>query len=63
MDKKVFEVVFARDEWVLRRRGREAMASFSTREEAIELGREKCRANRPSLLRVGKKPGAAAGSD
>lgn len=35
------------------------MATFSTREEAIELGREKCRANRPSLLRVGKKPGAA----
>jgi hypothetical protein len=62
MEKKVFEVVFARDEWILRRRGREAMASFSTREEAIELGREKCRANRPSLLRVAKKPGGA-GSD
>jgi hypothetical protein len=59
MEKKVFEVVFSRDEWVLRRRGREPMATFSTREEAIELGREKCRASRPSLLRIGKKPGTA----
>jgi hypothetical protein len=59
MEKKIFEVVFSRDEWILRRRGREAMATFSTREEALELGREKCRANRPSLLRVGKKPDAA----
>ena len=56
MEKKVFEVVFSRDEWILRRRGREAMATFSTREEALDLGREKCRANRPSLLRVGRKP-------
>ncbi len=56
MEKRVFEVVFSREEWILRRRGRKAMATFSTREEAIELGREKCRANRPSLLRVGKKP-------
>lgn len=56
MKKKIFEVVFSQQEWVLRRRGREPIASFATREEAVERGRETCRANRPSKLRVAKMP-------
>jgi len=60
MQKKIFEIVFSGQEWVLRRRGQKAMAMFSTREEALEQGREACRANRPSTLKVGRKPGAAA---
>jgi hypothetical protein len=60
MQKKIFEVVVAGQEWVLRRRGKEAMDRFSTREEAIEKGREMCQANRPSVLKVGRKPDAHA---
>ena len=36
MPKRVFEVVFSGREWVLRRRGKEAMDRFPTREEALE---------------------------
>jgi len=63
MRKKIFEVVFSREAWALRRqgwvlrhRGGEPIASFATREEAVERGRETCRSNRPSRLKVGKRP-------
>jgi hypothetical protein len=63
MKKKIFEVVFSREAWVhrrqgwiLRRRGGEPIASFATREEAVERGRETCRANRPCKLKVAKEP-------
>lgn len=56
MQKRIYEVVLSSQDWVLRRRGKEAMDRFSTREEAIERGREVCRANRPSVLKVGRKP-------
>jgi hypothetical protein len=63
MKKKVFEVVFSRKDWdhrrqgwVLRRRGGEPIASFATRDEAVERGRETCRANRPCKLKVAKVP-------
>jgi len=62
MQKKVFEVVFSGQEWVLRRQGRKAMALFTTREEALARGRETCRANRPSTLKVGRKPISDAGN-
>jgi hypothetical protein len=58
MQKRIYEVVLSSQDWVLRRRGKEAMDRFSTREEAIERGREVCRANRPSVLKVGRKPSA-----
>jgi len=56
MRKTIYEVVLSSQDWVLRRRGKDAMDRFSTREEAIERGREVCRANRPSVLKVGRKP-------
>ena len=63
MNKKIFEVVFSqkawvlrRQGWILRREGGKPIASFLTREEAVQRGRETCRSNRPSRLRVGKKP-------
>ncbi|MGW8265568.1 MAG: DUF2188 domain-containing protein [Longimicrobiales bacterium] len=56
MQKRIYEVVLSSQDWVLRRRGKEAMDRFSTREKAIERGREVCRANRPSVLKVGRKP-------
>jgi len=69
MKKKIFEVVFSREEWALRRRGwvlrhrgSEPIASFATREEAVERGRETCHANRPCRLKVGKKPIAEQGA-
>lgn len=54
MQRTVYEVVPAGEEWVLRRRGSRVRRTFSTRNEAIESGREACRANRPSKLRVRK---------
>ena len=60
MQKRIYEVVVSGQEWVLRRRGKEATNRFSTREEAIEKGREMCRANRPSVLKVGRKPDSQA---
>jgi hypothetical protein len=62
MKKNVFEVVFSGQEWVLRRRGGKPMAMFATREEAVERGRETCRANRPSSLKVGRKPVSETGN-
>jgi hypothetical protein len=62
MKKTIFEVVFSEDDWVLRRQGRQPMARFSTREEAVERGREECRANRPSTLKVGKRPLSESGT-
>ena len=56
MKKKIFEVVFSGKAWVFRHRGGEPIASFATREEAVQHGRETCGSNRPSRLRVGKKP-------
>jgi hypothetical protein len=56
MERTVYEVVPLGKEWVLRRRGRRARRVFATREEAIASGREACRANRPSLLRIRKAP-------
>ena len=56
MQKRIYEVVLSSQDWILRRRGKEAMDKFSTREETIERGREVCRANRPSVLKVGRKP-------
>jgi len=63
MKKKIFEVVFSREAWVLRRqgwilrrRGGKPLASFATREEALQRGRETCRSNRPCTLKVGRKP-------
>jgi hypothetical protein len=63
MKKKIFEVVFSREAWaprrqgwILRRRGGEPIASFATREEAVERGRETCRANRPCKLKVARRP-------
>jgi len=63
MKKKIFEVVFSREEsalgrkgWILRRSGREPIAAFTTREEAVERGRETCQANRPSTLKVARRP-------
>jgi len=68
MNKKIFEVVFSRDAWVLRRqgwilrrRGGEPIASFATREEAVQRGRETCRSNRPCKLKVGKRPISESG--
>ena len=58
MQKRIYEVVLSSQDWVLRRRGKDAIHRFSTREEAIERGREVCRANRPSVLKVGRKPAA-----
>jgi hypothetical protein len=60
MQKSIYEVVVSGQEWVLRRRGKEANDRFSTREEAIEKGREMCRANRPSVLKVGRMPDSQA---
>ena len=57
MQKRIYEVVLSGQDWILRRRGKDATDRFSTREEAIERGREVCRANRPSTLKVGRKPG------
>jgi hypothetical protein len=69
MKKKIFEVVFSRETWVLRRQGwilrpggGDAIASFETREEAVERGRETCRANRPSRLKVAKRPVSELGA-
>ncbi len=56
MPRKIFEVLFSNHEWILRLRGRKAISTFSTREEALERGREMCSANRPSTLKVGRKP-------
>jgi len=63
MEKKIFEIVFSQEAWVLRRqgwilrrRGGKPLASFATREEAVHHGRETCRSNRPSRLKVGKRP-------
>ncbi len=68
MKKKIFEVVFSREAgvlprqgWILRRRGGEPIASFATREEAVQRGRETCRSNRPSSLKVGKLPVSDSG--
>jgi hypothetical protein len=58
MQKTIFEVRVYGDEWVLRRRGGSGTARFSTREEAIARGREVCKANRPSCLKVERKPAA-----
>ncbi len=60
MQKRIYEVVFSGQEWVFRPRGKEAIDRFPTREEALERGREVCRANRPCTLKVGKKPVADA---
>jgi hypothetical protein len=58
MPRKIYEVLFANHEWILRPRGRKAISTFPTREEALERGREVCSANRPSTLKVGRKPPA-----
>jgi hypothetical protein len=67
-NKKIFEVVFSREAWVhcrqgwiLRRRAGEPIASFATREEAVERGRETCRANWPCKLKVARRPVAETG--
>jgi hypothetical protein len=67
-NRKIFEVVFSREAWVhcrqgwiLRRRAGEPIASFATREEAVERGRETCRANRPCKLKVARRPVAETG--
>jgi hypothetical protein len=56
MQKVIYEVRVYGAEWALRRRGGSGIARFATREEAIAKGREICRANRPSLLKVERKP-------
>jgi hypothetical protein len=68
MKKTIFEVVFSREAlapgrqgWILRPRGGDPIASFATREEAVERGRENCRANRPSKLKVAKRPRSEPG--
>jgi len=68
MKKKIFEVVFSREEWdlgrkgwILRRSGRKPIAAFATREEAVERGRETCHVNRPCTLKVAKMPIAELG--
>jgi hypothetical protein len=58
MQETIYEVRVYGEGWVLRRRGRSGKARFSTREEAIARGREECMANRPSCLKVERKPGA-----
>ena len=60
MEKRIYEVVLSGQDWIVRRRGKEAMDRFSTREEALEKGRKVCRANRPCVLKVGRKPGPDA---
>ena len=52
MQRTVYEIVPSGSEWVLRREGSATAKSFSTKKEAVARGREECRANRPSLLRV-----------
>lgn len=60
MERTVFEIVPLGQEWVLQRQGSKARRVFSTRDEAIESGREECRANRPSRLRIRKIDEATA---
>lgn len=52
MQRTIFEVEPAGDEWVLRRTGSDDEKRFSTRREAVESGRVACKANVPSRLRV-----------
>jgi hypothetical protein len=56
MQKTIYEVRVYGEGWVLRRREGKGIARFPTREEAVARGREVCRANRPSLLKVQRKP-------
>jgi hypothetical protein len=56
MQKTIYEVRVHGEEWVLRRRGRSGTVRFSTREEAVARGRQICNADRPSLLKVERKP-------
>ena len=58
MSRNIYEVVPSGGMWVLRQRGRKTTRTFATKDEAVERGREACRANRPSLLRVKRTPAA-----
>jgi hypothetical protein len=58
MDRTIYEVTPLGAEWVLQRQGSKARRVFSTRDEAIESGREACKANRPSKLRIRKSDDA-----